>query len=175
MIVSYQNRFIDIWLFNAEHQARSVVGQAYYLGFAAFFAWIVVSGQDCTASGACRGLGIFSFFLGYLLLFAVQLVFNALFLYSPDNRTLFTDHRVELREDGLQEETRYWQSLFRWHGIRRVISMRSVTAIYISGQAAILIPSRAFPDRAQRTAFVRAVQDRVRSSRQADQAGGPAA
>lgn len=158
MIIVYTTRFRDLWTFNAIHQLRSVPFQVLYGGLAVLFAFSTVHGSDCDVKGSCAFLGVFSFVLLYVALVALQFLFNAAFLFARNNRNVLTEHRVELKNEGLYEETAYSRSLFMWPGIHRTVSAAGVVAVYVTAHSALLIPNRSFASAIQRQEFIRAIE-----------------
>jgi len=155
--IVYTTRFRDLWRFNAIHQLRSVPFQFLNLGLAVFFAWVMVHGDRCDARGICAFVGVFVFILMYVVLVAVQFVFNAAFLFARNNRNVLTEHRVELRTEGVYEETAYIRSLFLWPGIHRTVTAAGFVAVYVTAHMALVIPNRSFSSSAQREEFIRTI------------------
>ena len=157
MTLSYTLRFRDLWWFNAVHHFRSIPAQILFLGLATLFAFSTASGSKC-AGAMCAAVGAVVFVLVYLALLAFQLVFNAAFLYSRNNRNVLTHHRVEVKDEGLYEETTYSKCLFLWPGIHKVVRAAGITAVYVTAQTAILIPDRAFSSPSDSEELLRRVQ-----------------
>jgi hypothetical protein len=160
MNITYTNTFSDIWRFQAVHQFRSLVFQVFSLGISALMAWSTVKNGKCVQSGSCLGLAIFSFVAVYAALITFQFLFNAIYLYSRHNKAMLTGHRVELRENGIYEETAFNQSLFFWPSISRVTTAAGFVAIYVTAHSALVIPVKAFGSAEAHQAFVRAVREK---------------
>jgi hypothetical protein len=156
--LTYTLRFRDLWRFNAVHQLRSVVVQVFYIGLAALMAYSTASGSECTGA-SCALPAALTFLLVYLVLLGFQLAFNAAFLFSRNNRNVLTEHRVEVRSEGLYEETAFSRCLFLWPGIHRVIHAAGFTAVYVTAHSAILVPDQAFASVADREQFFRRVKE----------------
>ena len=80
---------------------------------------------------------------------------------TRENRNVLTEHRVELRDDGLYEETAFSRSLFLWPGIHRVVSAADFTAVYVTAHSALLIPIKAFESAAQREQFISTLRGKL--------------
>ena len=163
MVIVYTVRFRDLWRFSAIHQLRSPVFQAFTVGICALLAWFSVRGSSCTEKGICIAVGLILFILAYVSLVALQFAFNAAFLYARNNRNVLTEHRVEIRDDGLYEETAFSRSLFLWPGIHRVVKAAGFTAVYVTAHSALLIPIKAFESTAQREQFISTVRGKLRA------------
>jgi hypothetical protein len=158
MTIDYTVRFSDLWRFNAVHQLKSIPFQLLYMGLAALIAWSTAHGDSCSAKGDCIWVGCFTFVFVYVALVAFQFLFNAAFLFTRDNRNVLTSHRVELKTEGLYEETAYTKSLFLWPGIHKVVVAAGFVAIYVTAHSAILIPKRSFTSASAFRQFVDAVK-----------------
>jgi hypothetical protein len=88
---------------------------------------------------------------------AFQFLFNAAFLFARNNRNVLTKHHVELRTEGLYEETAYVRSLFLWPGIHRIVSAAGFVAVYVTAHSALVIPNRSFSSSTQRDEFIRTI------------------
>jgi hypothetical protein len=157
MTLTYTLRFRDLWRFNAVHQLRSAAVQCLYIGLAVLFAYSSVSGSKCSGS-TCVLPAFITFVLIYIVMLGFQLGFNAAFLFSRNNRNVLTQHRVELRSDGLYEETAYSQCLFLWPGIHRVVDAAGMVAVYVTAHSALLVPNKTFVSSAQRDEFLRTIK-----------------
>ena len=158
MTLTYTLRFRDLWRFNAVHQLRSVAVQVVYIGLASLFAYSTVTGSKCTG-GSCALSAAIAFVFVYFVLLGVQLAFNAAFLFSRNNRNVLTQHRLEVRGDGLYEETAYSRCLFLWPGIHKVIHAAGMTAVYVTAHSAILVPDQVFASATDRQEFLRKVKE----------------
>jgi hypothetical protein len=154
----YTLRFRHLWRFNAVHQLRSIPFQCVCMGFALLLVWIALHGSACHARGGCAGLSAFVFALGYIVLLGFQFLFNAAFLFARNNRSVLTEHRVELQAEGVYEETAYNRSLFLWPGINRVVSAAGFVAVYVTAHSALVIPNRTFASPSQRDEFIRSIR-----------------
>jgi hypothetical protein len=136
---------------------RSVPAQVCYIALAALFAFSTVSDNKCTAA-ACTPLAVVAFVLVYAVLLGFQLAFNAAFLFSRNNKNVLTQHRVEVKDEGLYEETTYSRCLFLWPGIHKVIHAAGMTAVYVTAHSAILVPDHTFSSLDDRDEFLRRVK-----------------
>ena len=160
MRVSYTNTFWHIWLFNAIHQLRSYTVHLVYVLMAAGCAFVSAAKTDCGSIGCKVFVGVVMFFFLYCLMWGAQLLFNALYLYLRPDVTVFCERQVELRDDGLHEETTHNKSLFLWSGIIKVVLMPALVCIYVTPSMALIIPNSAFPVGA-RDSFLRALSERA--------------
>jgi hypothetical protein len=158
MRIQYDLRFRDIVLFQAVHQFLSPVLQTLYL-LAPLFAYHAEASDGATAEGAIA----FALTL-YVVMWLVQFAFNALYLISRKNGNILTAHSIELRSDGIAEETQFTQTFVQWPGIAKVVSRPGFVAIYISSQQAHVIPNRAFPSAPLRAEFLATARQKVRAS-----------
>lgn len=120
---------------------------------------------QCVASGQCAGMFIVAFIVFYIPLWISQLAFNAVLLWTRRDPTLNAAHRIELREDGLYQETPYNRSLFLWKGLRRIARAGRLTVVYVTAASAVLIPDSAFSTRQQRLEFFNTLKARMAGSR----------
>ena len=160
MNIRYTNRFSHLWLFHSLHQLRSPLVQGFVVLFAAFFAYSTATGSKC-GGGHCVGLGVFAFVILYTVIMGIQLIFNGLYLYSRKNRTVLTEHLLEIRADGVYEETSYNKSLLLWPGIFKVVELPGLVAIYNTPHSALIIPVAAFGSNDARASFVSLLKERL--------------
>lgn len=157
MTLTYTLRFWDLWRFNAVHQLRSIPVQVFYVALAAVLASSTVSRSTCAAA-SCISLAVIAFVLVYVTLLGIQLALNAAFICSRNNQNVLTRHRVEIKEEGLYEETTYSRCLFLWPGIHKVVHAAGMTAIYVTAHSAILVPDHTFASPSDRNAFLRRIK-----------------
>jgi hypothetical protein len=99
--------------------------------------------------------------LAYLLGWAVQFGINVFMLHSARNRTLLTDHTIEITPEHFLEENPFCRSWRKWAGVTKVIARPGFVAVYVDAHAAHIIPNRAFAGRQERDAFVSEVRARI--------------
>jgi hypothetical protein len=157
MRIEYELKFRDYLLFNAMHQLLSVPVQLLYGGFATFIFFSSLDDQSLCASALAA---IFA----YVAIWAIQLLFNVLYLYFGKNRSLLTKHIVEIQDDAFYEETQFNKSYHYWPGLAKVISRPGFIAVYINANAAHIIPSRAFSSSIQRQVFLSALKGKLRAA-----------
>ncbi len=157
MRIEYRNKFTDILLFNAVHQFLSPSLQGLYLGLCAFI-FYSESFDSSLAVATVTAL------LWYLALWAFQLLFNVVYLFSRKNGSVLTDHIVEVQADALLEETRFNKSLFYWPGVVRAVSRPGFVGIYVTPHIAHVIPNRAFESKQQRVQFIALVREKIRAA-----------
>ena len=152
MRIEYDLKFKDVVLFQAIHQFLSPAVQAVFLLAAGFvFHAELGDGNEPTLAPAVA----LTFYVAFWLF---QLPFNAVLLVSRKNGNVLTRHSIELRPDGIAEETRFTQTFVRWPGIAKVVARPGFVAIYLSSQLAHVVPNRAFPSAKDRSEFLAAVR-----------------
>lgn len=72
---------------------------------------------------------------------------------SPDG-TILCEYEVTLTPDGVSIQTRHWDTLTRWSGVRSIDQTAEHAFIRIDSIAAYAIPKRAFPDETAFRSFV---------------------
>ncbi|SRR5205809_414642 len=154
MRIHYQLKFRDYFCFNAAHQFLLVTSQVLYLGLGVLV-YVGESAERSTFGAIIAGI------IAYLAAWAVQLVVNVFVLYSGKNRTLLTDHVVELQPDCFYEENPFSRSFHKWAGIAKVVSRPGFVAVYINAHAAHIIPNRAFSSKGQRNDFLGQVRAKL--------------
>lgn len=154
MRIHYKLKFSDYFTFNAIHQFSLITSQVVYggLGLLVYFGEFSERG---TLGAILAGL------IAYVAGWIVQLVINAFVLYSSKNRTLLTDHTIELQPDYFYEENPFSRSFHKWAGIAKVIARPGFVAVYINAHAAHIIPNRAFASGTKRDEFLRDVRARL--------------
>jgi hypothetical protein len=157
MRIEYRHTFMDAVLFHAVHQFLSPLVQGFFILVAAL---IVIAelgeGALWKAVGTAASL--------YVVLWLLQFLFNALYVFSKNNRTLFTQHVVEIRDDGLHEETAFSRSVFYWPGVIKAVSRPGFAAVYVAAHNAHIIPARAFASSAEKHVFLSQIKERIRAS-----------
>ena len=156
MRLEYRLNFGDYLLFQAAHQFWSIPLQVVYLlcAWAMYLAGVEESGRLASLIAAV---------IMYLFLWAFQLAFNVVYLYSSKNKSVLTEHVVELQDDAFYEETPFNRSFHYWPGIVKVVRGPGFVAVYVSAQHAHIIPNRAFASDEHRDTFFRRVRERVRA------------
>jgi hypothetical protein len=157
MRLEYRLNFADYLLFNAAHQLLSVPLQVFYL----LVCWMIYA--MFIEEGGRLG-GIVAAMMADVAMWSLQMVFNVFYLYSAKNRSLLTDHVVEVRDDAFYDETQFNRSFHYWPGIARVVKRPGFAAVYINALAAHIIPRRAFSSDDQLDRFVALVRERIRAS-----------
>ena len=153
MRVSYKNSRRDLFIFSTTHQMLSPAMQAFFVIFSVAFGLSATNRRYVVVIALCL--------LTYVALWLVQILVNAILIVLRNNRTVVTEHSVELLDDGLLEETRFNKSLYYWNGITSVVARPGHLAIYVAPGIAHLVPNRAFPSRAARLSFLKQIQERV--------------
>jgi hypothetical protein len=98
----------------------------------------------------------------YIVMWAMQLLFNIFYLYSKKDKAILTEHIIEIQDEALYEETKYNKSFFYWNGIVKVVIRAGFVVIYVTKHMAHFIPARAFDSENQKNEFVKTVKDKLR-------------
>ena len=157
MHIEYELKYWDYLLFNVLHQFFSATVQIIYIGLSVLSFYLSYRYQ-CACAAAINGL------LTYLVMWAVQLPFNVIYLYFGKNRSLLTQHIVEIQDEAFYNETRFGKSYHYWAGIAKVVSRPGFIAVYLNANAAHIIPARAFSSAAQRQSFLTALEGKLLTS-----------
>ena len=157
MRLEYRLKYGDYLLFNATHQFLSIKVQVVYLLVAcAMYAMFVAK--------AGRGPAIVLAVFVYVVQWLVQVAFTALNLYSRKNKSVLTDHVVEVQDEGLYHETCFVRSVHYWSGVATAVRRAGFAAVYLSSHGAHIIPRRAFASDQQVDQFVALVGERIRAA-----------
>jgi hypothetical protein len=107
--------------------------------------------------------GIIVFAILSIIMFSALLVLSFPFAFvltqiSGKNKTIMTEHSIELYEDHFLLETQYGRSEFKWDIVQKLRRTRSFIIIYVSKNSALMIPKKAFSSDADWHSFYRFVQ-----------------
>jgi hypothetical protein len=153
--IEFALRFGDLLRYNVMHQFLSVTTQLFFLaagpGVIIFFA---EKGESVLAVAARAGVA-------YLAVWLVQLVYLVTYFLALNKKTMLGHRVLELRDDGLHEETRFNKSLHYWPGILKAVRRPGFIAVYVTGLTAHVIPDRVFSDDIAREKFWTALQFRL--------------
>lgn len=152
MRIEYENKFRDLVMFHAIHHFMSPAVQIFYVAIAIFLV------KFTEEKGGLLFHIVYAVII-YTFLWAVQFVFNFFYLISRENRTFLTTHIIEIRKDGIFEETKFNQTLNLWPGIIKVVDRAGFVAIYSSQNTAHIIPKRAFDSNLYREKFIHIVRE----------------
>ena len=164
MRIEFNNTFADILRFNASHQFRNIPCQGFFLLIAIF---IFFAEYTYEVDGTSQSTFLEAFSIGlawYLGIWAIQLLFNIIYLYSKKNRSVITTHIVELQDEAFYEETPYNRSYFYWSGIAKIVKITGFIAVYVTPHMAVIIPNRAFDDGQQREQFLSQLMSHVENA-----------
>jgi hypothetical protein len=76
---------------------------------------------------------------------------------SGKNKTIMTEHSIELYEDHFVSEDQYGRSELKWDIVQKLRRTRSFIIIYVSKNSAMMIPRKAFSSDADWHSFYRFV------------------
>ena len=162
--IRYKNTFTDMLWFSAYTYSRSPVILIAFGGPA-----ILVFYSSFTSMPASTGVGIriLAAITACVMILSVLLAAVALLvvlsLISKANRTILTQHSITLTELALIEETEFNRTEQKWTGVPRLGRTRRHIFVYVSQNAAHVIPRRAFADANAWNAFYEELRSRVGS------------
>ena len=157
MRIEYENKFLDILLFNAVHQFLSPALQGLYALFFVLIFW----SESIDNRFSYAAITAFYWYLG---LWVFQFVFNAIYLFSRKNHSVLTAHVVEVTDDALLEQTQFNKSFFYWHGVIKAVSRPGFVAVYVTPHLAHIVPNRAFASGEQRASFLALIAEKIRAN-----------
>lgn len=155
MRIEYENKFSDLLIFSMIHQFLSPAVQLTFLAPCGYILW-----REIAEPSGYPPLLVMA--VAYAGIWAIQLVFNILWLYSSKNHSLLTDHVIEVNGDALVEETKFNKTYFYWPGVIKAISRPGYIAIYVTPHLAHVVPDRAFSGKVGRATFLALVQQHIR-------------
>lgn len=156
MKIEYENKFSDILLFQAVHQFLSPVLQGFYI---LLFVVILMMGHNWSKDGFLPAL--VDAFVWYVALWLFQFLFNAIYFYSRNNKSVLTKHTAEIQPESFYEETKYNKSYFYWNGVHKVVRRLGFVAVYVTPHMAHIIPKRAFSSEAQMSSFINECKNKL--------------
>ena len=154
MRIHYKLKFFDYFCYNAIHQFSLITVQVLNIGLGLMFYY---SEREENGTLVAIIAGVLAYFIGW----SFQLVVNLFVLYSAKNRTLLTDHEVEIQQDCFYEENPFSRSFHKWAGIVKVADRPGFVVVYINVHAAHIIPNRAFESKSQRGDFLRQIRAKI--------------
>ena len=160
MKIEYENRFLDILVFNLFHQILSPLIQMLTLTLPVgmiFLEYFIL--QKSLLESIETGV------VYYFLTWTIQLVFNGLYLFSKKDKSILTRHIIEIQDESLYEETKYNRSYFYWDGINKVVYRPGFVAVYVTKHMAHVIPERAFESKTQMKQFLCNVEEKIENAR----------
>jgi hypothetical protein len=163
MRLSYTMRFGHLWLFSVIHVLRSPLAHCIAALLAAYYAVSTPLRHNCHGFH-CIGAGAFIFTGLYIMLLSAYVVLCTIAVLFQSKKTMLTEHSLELRDEGLYEETQYNKSLYLWASVHRTASTLGIVAVYVAPSVALVIPWSAFPSTEQRAAFIAAIKERARAA-----------
>lgn len=151
--LTFHVKFRDFFLFNILHQFSSLLPQLMYAGIAV----AIFISEDEEPLGFRVFYACFIYLLGWL----AQVLFTLIYLATASNRTILTSYAVTLADGAVYIETPFGKWECYWAGLLKVLARPGFVALYISGHAAVLIPTRAFASAAQRRQFIETARSRM--------------
>ena len=77
---------------------------------------------------------------------------------SGKNKTIMTEHSIELYEDHFVSESQYGRSELKWDIVQKLRRTRSFIIIYVTKSSAMMIPRKAFSSDDDWDSFYRFIQ-----------------
>ena len=169
MRVAYRNSFADVLFVNFLHQFMSWVVQAFFIVFAFLIGHTAANGTSCAVAGKCSVVAALTGLVFYLAMWAIQIVFLILYLYSKRHVSDSAERTIELRDDALYAATAgYYQSEIFWRGISKITVAFSYVVIQLTPRSMYIVPARAFGSKADKLVFFESARSRVLQARAGD-------
>jgi hypothetical protein len=152
-VIRYENSFTDLLWFAAHRNRHSPVVLTVYALLAgyAFYVGYISNPRARSLAHLVAAVGVSVAIVGLLVIVSAILI--ALAMASRENRTVLTEHTITLTDTGLLEETRFNRTEQKWAGVTRLARTRRHIFVYVSRDAAHVIPRRAFADAVACDAF----------------------
>ncbi len=157
MTITYRIGFGDRFAFAAYHLSRNPIILLMTVGVLLFFAYNSVLPAIRSSPSVSLYAKVIAFMFMELLLLIAVIVFWAVLMLitmiSKRNKPLYAQRTFTVAEDGLVTESEYGRSETRWKQVQKLARTRKHIFLYLSGEAAVVVPRRAFADAAQWDAF----------------------
>ena len=145
MTIRYENRFRDIMAFNLYHVSHAPVFIGLFCLSLAAFSYTFSQAIPNELKGGAR-LGAF------LLAGLTALVSVAVLLFLPAllgqishrNRTLLTEHAINLGENSFAVQDKFFNSELQWHVVQKLARILRYIFIYLAQHMALVNPRMAF-------------------------------
>ncbi len=150
MSIIYRNTFRDRLAFNAFSIPRKRFFQIYvilFLGFMTYEDVIRVWPKNRTTAFQI-GYVVFVEVILFFLIFAIFAVVVVLVNISKMNKTLMAERTVTLAEECFTGESMYGRTEYKWPIVQKLARTRRHIFIYTAADRALIIPRRAFENRA---------------------------
>jgi hypothetical protein len=157
MRIQYELRYLDYLLFNVVHLFLSLRLQAVYLLLTGFI-------YSSERENSSVGFSLLFAAIVYAIMWIVQVIFSAIYLFTRRRDGNLTEHTIELRDDAFYESTRFSESRFFWPGILKVVRRPGYVAVYVAQHLAHVIPIRAFESKEQIANFVAFIREKMVAS-----------
>ena len=154
--VEFKLYFRDVLLYSFMHQFLSLAMQSFFV----LVACAMMSFAEEGDSGLTVAVGAL---VTYAAMWLTQCLFLVIYFLTLNTKTMLGSRVIEVRDDGLFEETRFNKSLYYWPGIVKLVRRPGFIAVYVSGLAAHVIPHRVFSDDIEREKFLTALQFKLAS------------
>jgi hypothetical protein len=155
--VQFRTKWRDLAAFCLYHQLRSpLVFGTCSTGFALVSLGTVLAAMKLDASPSKKLIAFFGLEIMVFLLFAflfVVIVLLDMVAYRKLMETQLTEHTITLSDANFVEETTTNSSVCLWSGVQKLARTPWHIFIYVSKQAAHVIPRRAFNNDADWEAF----------------------
>lgn len=152
--VRYTTTRGDILRFYVHHYGRSWGFVAFQIVLLALLSHSFYRALPSEAPVAAQII-VFAMFFLLAVAFLLILFFGsvALQVFSKENKTVTTEHRITLKEEGFREETPFNTTEHTWAAVQRLRRSRNYIFLYIAAHLAHVIPRRAFSTEEEWNAF----------------------
>jgi hypothetical protein len=154
MKVTYRNTFRDRLGFAAYHLPRKPLLVLMTLAFFLVFTFqIAVPGMRTMPPATSMFVRVLTFVIFEGMLIAALLVFwtviTLLTMISTKNKPLYCERTLTVGEPGFVVESEYGRSETKWSLVQKLGRTRNHILMYLSADAAVIVPRRAFADAGQ--------------------------
>ncbi len=105
-------------------------------------------------------------FLFIVLTVAYQILKWLIILLPSAKGGILGDHMMELRTDGVREQTNVNDNMYKWSGIYKIINHKKYIFIFTNRMAAHIIPRRSFATKSQADTFLEMALDLWKNNKQ---------
>lgn len=155
MEISYKSRIYDSIYFNIYTNLREPIFLIIISLLALHYSYYSIKGM--TGGQYSWYVHVFAFLYFMLLFGIISLVWILLIAVIMSvlrkNKSVLTDHRIIINEEGLIEETKYNKSEHKWNGLHKLKETKKYIIIYITHWSGHVIPKSCFVDENQGKEF----------------------
>lgn len=154
MKITYRNKFSDRLAFAAYHLPRNPIFLLFTIGFFLLitFESVVPSIRSARADSSMV-VQIVAFIFTEMVLAAVLVSFwtviTVVMMISKKNKPLYCERTLTIGDETFFTESEYGRSETKWTVVQKLARTRTLIIIYLSQETAVIIPRRAFENKAQ--------------------------